>query len=234
MRYGRGVVFLSRDDYDIDWASLKFVISDEAYPTEYRGTIVLDIGAHKGYYGAYALERGARTVISFEPESTNCEFLERSADAYRRRGADWRVRRVAVGAERGSAELHVMGASWGHALHPPAKFAEFEVGIEHVLVEAMADVLEEAVSLCASDSRLVVKVNTEGEECGIVLGTPSEDWRSASEVFIEMHPWADCSTAALAEHLYSAGLREAPSPIEAVIRLRRAEESRSGLHKGSR
>ena len=208
------------------------MISDEAYPTEYAGTIVLDIGAHKGYYGAYALERGAQVVISFEPESTNCEFLERSADAYRRHGADWRVRRVAVGAERGSAELHVMSASWGHALHPPARFAEYEVGIEQVLVEAMADVLAEAASLCASDFRLVVKLNTEGEECEIVLGTPPEDWSSASEVFIEVHPWAECSTAALAEHLNSAGLREVPSPIEAVLRLHRAEGSRPDPHNG--
>ncbi len=37
----------------------------------------------------------------------------------------------------------------------------------------MADVLEEARAL---GGPLVVKVNTEGEECAIVLGTPAEAW----------------------------------------------------------
>lgn len=105
-------------------------------------------------------------MISFEPEAANCELLERSAAVYRKQGADWRVRQVAVAAERGSAELHVMRASWGHALHPPARFTEHEVGIEQVRVEAMADVLEEALRLCGADSRLVVKVTPRGRSAG--------------------------------------------------------------------
>ena len=232
VRYGQGTVFLSDADYGVDWESLKFVVADEAYSTDYSDAVVLDIGAHKGYFGAYALARGARTVISFEPEAANCELLERSAAVYREQGADWRVRHVAVGAERGSAELHVMRASWGHALHPPARFTEHEVGIEQVRVEAMADVLEEALRLCGADSRLVVKVNTEGEECRIVLGTPAAGWSRASEVFVEVHPWADCSAGELVEHLSAAGLLEAPSAMEPVVRLRQVGAPRSGRRTG--
>lgn len=119
LRYGPGTIFLSHDDYAVDWESLKFVAADDAYRTDYTGAVVLDLGAHKGFYGAHALAHGARTVISFEPETANLELLERSAATYRARGADWRVRRSAVGAERGEAELRVMSGSWGHALHPP-------------------------------------------------------------------------------------------------------------------
>ena len=77
--YGPGKIFLSHDDYAVDWESLKFVAADDAYRTDYTGAVVLDLGAHKGYYGAYALAHGARTVISFEPERANLELLERSA-----------------------------------------------------------------------------------------------------------------------------------------------------------
>ena len=49
-------------------------------PTDYAGAVVLDLGAHKGYFGAYALARGARLVISFEPETANLELLERGAE----------------------------------------------------------------------------------------------------------------------------------------------------------
>ncbi len=227
VRYGEGTLFLSDGDFGVDWESLKFVVADQAYPTQYDSSLVLDVGAHKGYYGGYALARGARTVISFEPEASNCELLERAAATYRAHGADWRVRRVAVGAVPGCAELHVMGASWGHSLHPPAEFSEYEVRTEQVPVEAMADVLAEAASLAATGSRLVVKVNTEGEECAIVLGTPAEAWACVDEIFVELHPWAACGGAEIAAHLSQAGFSEAPSEVAPVLRLRREAPARS-------
>jgi FkbM family methyltransferase len=221
LRYGAGTVFLSEDDYAIDWESFKFVAVDHAYPADYEDAVVLDLGAHKGYHGAYALERGARTVLSFEPESANVALLERAAATYRERGATWAVRHAAVGAERGEAELHVMGSSWSHALHPPEAFAEYEVGTQRVVVEAMADVLAEGASLAGEAGRLIVKVNTEGEECGIVLGTAAHAWAPVTEVFVETHPWAPCSADELEAHLVAAGFTPLPRPVGPVLRLRR-------------
>jgi FkbM family methyltransferase len=227
VRYGPGRVFLSHDDYAIDWESLKFVIADEAYAGDHRAAVVLDLGAHKGYYGAYALANGARAVVSFEPENANVELLERAAATYRADGIDWEVRPSAVGAEQGEAELHVMSASWGHSLHPPDEFAQYEIGTARVPVAAMSHVLEEARTL-AGDASLVIKLNIEGEECAVVLGTPAEAWSGVSELFVETHPWADCSATDLAAHLEPAGLSEAPSAMPAVLRLRRAGTPRSG------
>jgi FkbM family methyltransferase len=221
LRYGRGTIFLSHDDYAIDWESLKFVVVDQAYPSDYTDAVVLDLGAHKGYYAAYALEHGARTVISFEPAAGNVELLERSAATYRKRGADWRVRPVALGAVHGEAELHLMASSWAHALHPPDSWSEYEVGTERVTVEATADVLAEGAELAGKHGRLVVKVNTEGEECTMVLGTPVEAWECVSDVFVEVHPWATCGEPELVAHLERAGLSRLPSAMEPVLRLRR-------------
>jgi FkbM family methyltransferase len=233
LRYGPGRIFLSHDDYGVDWESLKFVAADHAYRTDYRGAVVLDLGAHKGYYGAHAFAYGARTVISYEPETANLEYLERSAATYRARGADWRVRRSAVGAERGEATLHVMGGSWGHALHPPDSWSKYEVGVQSVPVEAMGDILEEAESLTDERSRLVVKINVESEECAIVLETPAEAWSAVSELFVEMHTWAPCTAADLAEHLAPAGFRKLPSEMAPVLRLRREAAPGSGPRSAS-
>ena len=228
LRYGRGTLFLSHDDYGIDRETLKWVVVDRAYDGDYEDAVVVDIGAHKGYFGAYALERGARAVISFEPEASNLELLERSAESYRRRGLTWSVRAAAVGAARGEAELHVMSASWGHALHPPDAFTEWEVGVQQVVVVSIADALTEAETLAERGSRLVVKVNVEGEECGIVLGTEPPTWQNVSELFVETHPWAGCDATELAEHLAPVGFRAVPSSMAQVLRLRPAEGSRSG------
>ncbi len=224
LRYGPGHVFLSHSDYEIDWESFKWVVADDAYPTDYEGAIVLDLGAHKGYYGAHAFERGARTVLSFEPEKANLELLRAAEASARVHGADWRVRSTAVGRERGEAVLRVMEGSWAHSLHPPDTWAQYEVGTQPVPVEAMADILDEVESL---GERPIVKVNTEGEECGIVLGTPPGAWTRVSELFVELHEWAPCTRAELAAHLEPVGFREIPTEMGAVLRLRREEAPRS-------
>jgi FkbM family methyltransferase len=212
-------LFLTQDDYEIDWETLKSALVDEPYAADYDGALVLDIGAHKGYFGAYALAEGARTVVSYEPESVNAGFLERSADEV---GGDrWRVERTAVSAVAGEAELHVMRASWGHALHPPEKFAEFETGYERVAVASMADVLRSADAAKPGHTRLVVKINTEGEECETVLGTPAGEWTVVDELLVETHSWAPCGADELAEHVAPSGLNRVQSRHERMLQLRR-------------
>ena len=217
---GGTTVYLSHDDYEIDWASLAFVAVDEAYAGEYEGTVVVDIGAHKGYYGAYALLRGARAVVSYEPETANFALLERAAAGVRARGGAWHTMRCAVGAEHGKAELHIMGASWGHALHPPEAFAEYEVGVATVRVEALRNVLDNAIEV-ALGAPVIVKVNIEGEECPMLLGTSPAAFEAIAEVYVETHPWADCSADELAQHMGAAGLRRGASAHPAVLRLTR-------------
>lgn len=228
VRIGPSTIELSADDYDVDWKSLAFVLVDEPYATDYEGALVLDLGAHKGYFGAYALARGARVVVSFEPETANLEHLERTAASQRAPEATWLVRRAAVGAAAGEAELHVMEASWGHALHPPERFAEYEVGRQHVPVEALADVLVEAGERARNGCPVIVKLNIEGEECPTVLQTPPSAWEIADEVFVETHPWAACGVDELAAHLAVAGLTRAESAHPLVLRMRRARAAPAG------
>ena len=225
VRLGPSTVHLSDDDYDVDWKSLAFVLVDAPYATGYEGAVVLDLGAHKGYYGAYALAGGASAVTSFEPERANLELLGRTAGSHRASGRTWHVRPTAVGARAGETDLHVMDASWGHAINPPERFAEYEVGTQRIRVEALADVLAEAGTAKPAGAPLVVKVNVEGEECDAVLGTPPSAWEVVDEVFVETHPWASCGAAELETHLSQAGLRRAASAHPLVLRMRRAPDA---------
>jgi hypothetical protein len=85
----------------------------------------------------------------------------------------------------------------------------------------MADALAEA-SGHAGGERVVVKVNAEGAECEIVLGTPSATWKQVHAVFMEVHSWAPCTRAQLVAHLEESGLRAlAPGNVDWVQRLAR-------------
>jgi len=198
---------VSHADYGVDWETTRTIVVDRAYETDYRDAVVVDVGAHKGAFAAYALECGARAVISYEPEETNYGFLAACAGAVP--GTVWRTHRAAVGSSTGTAELHVMNASWGHALTPSERSGADEVGVQQVPVVAMTVVLAEAGDLAGSD-RVVVKVNAEGAECEIVLGTPTPGWKRVHGVLMELHSWAPCTREQLVAHLEEAGLHELP------------------------
>lgn len=215
--YGEGILYLSNSDYEVDWETLKNTLVDEPYAADYHDATVLDIGAHKGYFGAYALAHGARAVVSYEPASENADLLERSA-SLAVHGGRWTVARAAVSSSAGEASLHLMGASWGHALHPPETFSQYETGVESVHVLPISDVLRDAAT---REGRLVVKINTEGEECETVLGTPAGAWSVVDEVLVEIHPWAACGAGDLAEHLAAAQLTPVASRHDRVLQLRR-------------
>ena len=219
LRVGPARVPVSQADYGVDWETMRTIVIDAAYEADYRGAVVVDVGAHKGAFGAYALERGARAVISYEPEETNYGYLEACATAVS--GRLWRTHRAAVGSKTGTAELHVMSASWGHALTPSERSETDQVGVQRVPVLAMTDVLAEASGLSGRD-RLVVKVNAEGAECDIVLGTPAASWKQAHVVLMEVHSWASCTSVQLVSHLEGSGLNALPSGnVDWVHRLSR-------------
>ena len=225
--YGATDLFLEHDGYDVDWETLKSIVSDGIYDVPYRGAVVLDIGAHKGYHAAHALVRGAVWVISFEPEDANAELLERSIESSAHSNQRWELERVAVGSRAGDAELHVMEGSWGHALEPPESWAQHEVGTQRVRVVPLSGVLARIDSDRPAGARVVVKLNIEGAECDVVLGTPIAAWNTVDEVIVATHPWAPCRDTEIESHLADAGLKKAESGHPRMLRMRRAEPPRA-------
>ena len=50
------------DDFPVDWKAFAEVFADRPYEGPFDGASVLDVGAHKGYFGAFALAAGAAVV----------------------------------------------------------------------------------------------------------------------------------------------------------------------------
>jgi len=69
-------VFLSAETLKADLDTFTEIYLLRVYPPPEQGAVVIDIGAHKGYYATWALANGAAAVISYEPQSANFEALE--------------------------------------------------------------------------------------------------------------------------------------------------------------
>jgi FkbM family methyltransferase len=197
-----GSLYFGSESFPVDRVAYLGIFLEGWYDADYRDAAVVDIGGHKGYFGAFALHAGAGEVRSYEPEATNFATLQRAAGSFDR---PWHVHRAAVGAEAGEVTLHVNVESAGHSIvHEQTGGPRPTVGAQTVPLVPMADVLADAAT---TGRRVIVKIDAEGAECDIVLGTPLEAWAAVECVFLEIHDFAPCSAGAIIEHLRSAGMR---------------------------
>jgi FkbM family methyltransferase len=196
-----GSLYFGRESFPVDRVAYFGIFLEGWYGGEYDGAVVIDIGGHKGYYGAFALHSGAAEVHSYEPESSNFASLERAATSFDGR---WIAHCAAVGAEPGEVTLYVNAESAGHSIvFEQSEGPRPTLGSEVVQRVAMAAVLDEAAR---SGAPVIVKIDAEGAECEIVLGTDIERWRNVDAVFLEIHDFAPCSSADIIGHLEQADL----------------------------
>lgn len=141
--------------------------------------LVLDIGAHHGFYALFALAAypGSR-ILCVEPAVAAIALLRRNLEL---NGLVDRatVRRAALAGQRGTGELkYSRDGSWGHSL---LESDERATGVERVETATLGDLI--------GDRRPdLVKCNAEGAEFELVRQLAAGDWRPPL-VILAAHPW---------------------------------------------
>ena len=181
-------------DFPVDWLAFVEVFTGAGYAADYRHASVLDVGAHKGYFGAFAFGSGASAVVSYEPATPNYRALERAASRIAER---WSTRHAAVGGERGEGTLFLDRTSWAHSLVRVKKPA----GEETVSIVTLADAFEELPPV----SRIVAKIDAEGSEYAILAATSVLE--RVDCLFVEWHAvTAGCTLEELVRVVEASGL----------------------------
>ncbi len=198
-------LLLGRDSLLIDTQSMRGMLIDEYFDAPMRGRVVLDVGAHKGYYSARALLAGALHVYSFEPEELNQCALSMTwsaapASVQRR----WSVERCALGAADGEAVLNVSAESWSHSLLTPASGGV--VGTQVVPVRRLSWALQQARRGHPA-ALIVVKLNIEGSAGTVLLSTSPDDWIGVTDLWCEFEANEPVALVEIEQHLAEAGLR---------------------------
>lgn len=202
IRCGAATLTLAAETFEIDYRTLYGLLIDGQFRADFDGAHVLDIGAHKGYYGASAFAAGATCVESFEPASQNHAYLVRAA-ASMPCDAEWIVHRSAVGTTAGRATLSLSASSWGHSLLVPADGRI--VGTEEVEVVTFAGVLTRVASR-RRGRRLVVKINVEGLAGGLITATPPSVLATIDELWLDIEAHDPIPSDEIVDHLAVAGL----------------------------
>lgn len=147
---------------------------------------ILDVGANVGQYGQALRQWGYRgKILSFEPLSTAHRKLQAAAEG----DAAWQVApRCAIGAARSSAEINVSANSVSSSLldmletHEKAAPGSAYAGKEQVDVLPLDELIP---NLCPGDSRLYLKIDTQGYEKAVLDGA-TETLKRCSAVQMEL------------------------------------------------
>lgn len=163
---------------------------------------VLDVGGQIGGFSlavARALPQGRVQV--YEASPTSAAYIRRNMSA---NGLDDRVtvHAIALAAEEGEFTLVDTGTASGHNGMTSAAWL-MEQGATEVTVPART--LDQAFA-DAGGSVQIVKMDVEGAEYDIILGSSPESWASVRKVVMEYHPVAGRSLAELVDFFATAGL----------------------------
>ena len=198
-----GPIYLGRDSFYIDALVLDYLWNGHVFGATCQDRVVLDLGAHKGYFGAWALKHGASFVISCEPQSDNVQVLERTRSE-NVRSDDWEVMPIAVGANAGEVSLFVSPESWAHSIYAEMVDA---VSVERVAMVTLATVLERAFEKRPGQP-VVIKLNVEGSAGPILMAATAAILAPVVEVHLDYEPGSPYDIAELLHHLAAAGLDE--------------------------
>jgi FkbM family methyltransferase len=160
---------------------------------------VVDIGAHVGTFACELARLAPQAQIHcFEPSPVTAGYLERNIAA---NGLTGRVHvsRAAVTAKVGEAVLADNGG--GSALN---SLAGPGAGSGVAVPTTTFDAIVEEVG-----GPQFVKIDCEGGEYDLVLGSSPESWRAAQRLVIEYHPHAEHDWAQLREWFAECGLEVA-------------------------
>ena len=202
-----GAVFLGSGTIRIDLETFLLMYVRGVFDAEYEGHLVLDIGAHKGYYAARALGAGATGVVSYEPESQNFARLALAQRAWQ--GSRWEIHRQAVGRTPGRVRLYRSRESWSHSLYPDF-VAPPEAGAvlsEEVEMVTLSAVLAQTTA-AHPGVPILLKVNVEGAAADVVLSASANELRAVSDAHLDYEEGSRHDVEDVLDHLRTAGLTQ--------------------------
>jgi FkbM family methyltransferase len=213
-----GAVFLGDESLFVDAKTLGYVWNERVFAAACGGRLVLDIGAHKGYFAAWALANGAAYVHSVEPESGNFARLERARQSSAHAGR-WSAQRAAIGDANRTVSLFVSNESWAHSIQDGMVDAVSEQTVPMVL---LADVLQ-VLTKEHGGLDVVLKLNVEGSVGSIILPTVPADLERVVEVHLDHEPGSPYELESVLNHLASAGLDRVETVRDKIFLIRRSQ-----------
>jgi FkbM family methyltransferase len=165
---------------------LKETYFDKIYDGDYHGNFVIDIGGYIGETALFFAQRGARRVFCVEPAPDNLRLLEQniSQSSFKDKTV---VIRAAILDKDGIVEFYMDNQSH-HSYHVANSHEFMKIYTRDALkynVQAMS--FQSLLEYTGLEEVDVVKLDCEGSEYDILLGTPDSVLKRVRKYIIEYH-----------------------------------------------
>jgi FkbM family methyltransferase len=202
IRLSHARIFVDGQSAIVDLHVFAQAFLDQIYDSiDLTGRVVIDIGAHKGYFAAYALSKGVKAVLCYEPEESNFQALCLFSHSITSAQQPVEVHHEAVGNDN-EMDLYVSVDSWAHTTVSRGDHAYTKK--LKIASRSLASILA-AVKERFPRDEFVLKIDAEGAECQLLLQTPLELFSSVREIIFEFHEFAGCSIGEIIDRLVSIG-----------------------------
>lgn len=170
---------------------------------------IVDAGAHIGAFTVAAARRAPQgRVHAIEPARENFAVLAKNVAANRL--ANVALHQVALSGRSGTITLHHTREQWGHSV-----LDQIEAGDQKSTETVAAETLPEFIARNGIERVDYMKMNVEGAEYAILLGTPERDLRVIRWMLIEYHPGTAFAAGDLVEHLQASNFTVDVTPSDA-------------------
>lgn len=165
MRGDPAVVAPGFEQEEVDWLLARLDTFD----------VLVDVGAHHGFYTCLAGTRGKR-VVAFEPNQDNLRYLLGNVAL---NGLEARVEVFPVGLSRQSGVLRLYGRNTGASLRPGWN-AQSQTDATFIPIST----LDRLASTIDHSTRLLVKIDVEGAELDVLGGAAATLARAVAPSFL--------------------------------------------------
>ena len=178
--------YLSNRDYLF---LLKAIFEEREYADYfpfYEDAVILDVGAHVGYFSLFAsINSGSHArIIAVEPDEKNYHTLQRNVIDAQRKNIE--ALHIALSDHNGDVELF-QGNSVNHSLI--SNYALNEGRRSKTTVKSLT--LDEMMKRTQIDHVDFLKLDCEGAEYAILLNTPQEVFNNIHAISMEFHDLKD-------------------------------------------
>lgn len=187
-----------------DWRVFRGVFVRKDYATDYRDSVVVDVGAHRGLFAAFAMQEGCACVLAYEPDPINFSYLRRNTESLATSRQEVRIHPWAVGASSGTVQFYTYNESWSHSL--VKRTDRTPVSTIEVSQVAFDQIMDTAVAVAQGRHHIIVKVDAEGAEYDILYHTSPKALARIDELFVETHTYATGTVDDLVNWLTESGL----------------------------
>lgn len=134
-----------------------------------RVNVVLDVGAHQGWYSQHLRRGGFKgRIVTFEPNVENHSHIAAKADA------NWKQANYALGEKNEAKQFNVLHDSGGS--NTMSSFLKTSIGVPSRTVEVEVKRLEDVLPSLLADirePRIFLKTDTQGYDLPVIRGAGS-------------------------------------------------------------